>query len=611
VGQVIDLPTSSVPVFPVPRSLEWRDEPGPPPGAPLAVQHDPDLPEQGYTLERDASGTRIGYRDDAGLRYARQTLDQLTADRDLAGRAVRVRDWPDFPVRGFMLDISRDRVPTRRTLRRYVEILAAARMNQLELYTEHTFAFAGQEAVWAAASPLTADDMRWLDALCAAHGITLVANQNTLGHMERWLATEPHRERAEKPEGFTIGGRHRPPSTLEPTEENAEFAVGLVRELAATVRSRRVNIGADEPWELGKGRSAADAAERGVGRVYLDQLLRIATPLLEDGFEVEFWADVLADHPQVAQDLPRSGLVPVVWQYDGPEHARAALDRASEQQHRQWKIDGFEMEALAGGFRKRAEALTVAGRPFWVAPGTGAWKSFVGRLDNAVENLLDAAETGREHGAGGYVLTSWGDLGHHEPPTVTHPPLLFGGAVSWCLDSNRDLDLAAVLDRVLFADHDADPGAGLGAVLTAIGSVAARLDAPILNSSALFTLLIEGGDAASVPPVAPSAIADAEQVLSAAVDALAHARPAGPDGDIAVRETAQAVALARFAVTLLAAGGVAELTPNAAVDLLISLDALLAEQRACWLLSARPGGLDDSLARFAPLRAALAGRALQ
>src|ERR1700754_4295527 len=101
---MIGMPSPSVALFPVPRSLELLDEPGPAPGAPLAVQNDPDLPEQGYSLVRDGSGTRIGYRDDAGLRYARQTLDQLRADRDLAGQALRVRDWPDFAVRGFMLD---------------------------------------------------------------------------------------------------------------------------------------------------------------------------------------------------------------------------------------------------------------------------------------------------------------------------------------------------------------------------------------------------------------------------------------------------------------------------------------------------------------------------
>jgi hexosaminidase len=591
-----------VPLFPVPRSLELLPEPGPAPGTPVEVRHDPDLPEQGYTLLLDGDGTRIGCRDDAGLRYAQQTLDQLRADPELAGRAVRVRDWPDFAVRGFMLDVSRDRVPTRRTLRRYVEILAAARMNQLELYTEHTFAYADHAGVWAAASPLTVDDMRWLDALCAAHGITLVANQNTLGHMERWLSHEPYRERAEKPEGFTIHGRHRPPSTLQPTPDNAAFAVELVRELAATVRARRVNIGADEPWELGKGRSAADAAERGLGQVYLDHLVRVATPLIEDGYEVLFWGDVLADHPEVAESLPSAGLVPVVWQYDGPAHARTALDRATPQQHEQWAADGFDMEALAGGFQERAKALTAAGRPFWVAPGTGAWNSIVGRLDNAVENLIDAAEVGREHGAVGYVVTTWGDHGHHEPPPVTYPGLLFGAAVSWCLDSNRDTDLAAALDHVVF------DGPGLGAALTAAGSVADLLDAPLLNSSAIFTVLLGAGD---VPTVAPDRLAEAERVLSTAADALSHARPAAADGDVAVRETAQAIALACFAVALLAAGGVARLAPEAAADdLLASLDRLLVEQRACWRLSARPGGLDDSVARFAPLRTALAARAV-
>ena len=594
---MIGVPTPDLPLFPVPRSVEPLAGPGPRPDAPVAVRPDADLPAQGYWIERDADGTRIGYRDAAGLRYAQQTLDQLRADAELARQAVRVRDWPDFPVRGFMLDVSRDRVPTRRTLRRYVEILAAVRMNQLELYTEHTFAYARHSAVWAAASPLTADDMRWLDALCAAHGIALVANQNTLGHMERWLAHEAYRDRAEKPDGFTIHGRHRGPSTLQPTPENAEFALGLVRELAATVRARRVNIGADEPWELGKGRSAADAAARGLGRVYLDHLLRVATPLLEDGYEVQFWADVLADHPEIAGRLPE-GLIPVVWQYDGPAHARAALDRTSPERRAQWAADGFDMDALAGGFRERAKALTAVGRPFWVAPGTGAWNSLVGRLDNAVENLVDAAEVGREHAAGGYVVTTWGDHGHHEPPPVTYPGLLYGAAVSWCLDSNRDLDLATALDRVVF------DGPGLGAALTAAGSAADLLDAPLLNRSALFDAVF--GDA---PAVTPDGIAEAGRALSAAADALAHARPAAPDGPAAVRETAQAVALARFALDLLASGGPDGLPPARAADLLHRLDGLLAEQRACWLLSARPGGLDDSIAKFTPLRSALAERA--
>ena len=87
-----------------------------------------------------------------------------------------------------MLDVSRNRVPTRTTLARLVEVLDRCRFNQLQLYVEHTFAYAGHEDVWRDASPLTADDLRWLDDRCAEVGIELVANQNCFGHLAPWLA---------------------------------------------------------------------------------------------------------------------------------------------------------------------------------------------------------------------------------------------------------------------------------------------------------------------------------------------------------------------------------------------------------------------------------------
>ena len=92
-----------------------------------------------------------------------------------------------FDVRGYMLDISRDRVPTVRTLRLIVDILARFRYNQFQLYTEHTFAYAGHEAVWEESDPLTAPEVAKLQAYCEMQGVELVPNQNTFGHMERWL----------------------------------------------------------------------------------------------------------------------------------------------------------------------------------------------------------------------------------------------------------------------------------------------------------------------------------------------------------------------------------------------------------------------------------------
>ena len=104
---------------------------------------------------------------------------------------------PPLQTRAVLWDISRCRVPTMQTLEYIVRTLAALGINQLQLYTEHTFAWTGHEPVWKNASPITPDEARALDALCASLGIELVPCLNTLAHMERWLTHPEYTHLAE------------------------------------------------------------------------------------------------------------------------------------------------------------------------------------------------------------------------------------------------------------------------------------------------------------------------------------------------------------------------------------------------------------------------------
>jgi hypothetical protein len=240
------------------------------------IARDPALPAQGFTLESGPDAVRVRAADADGERYARALLTQLAAQAS-AGHlpGVRVRDWPDFPVRGFMLDVSRDRVPTRETLARLVDLLALLRINHLQLYVEHAFAYRAHEVVWRHASPLVHADLRWLDALCRERGIELAANQNCFGHMGRWLAHPEYVGRAEAPDGWrTRDGRLLAPGVLAPDADNARFAVELCREQLACLTSRRINVGCDETFELGRGRSREEVGARGIGRVYAEHLLQ-------------------------------------------------------------------------------------------------------------------------------------------------------------------------------------------------------------------------------------------------------------------------------------------------------------------------------------------------
>jgi len=553
---------------------------------------DPSLPAQGFAITGDEARVAIRHADDAGLRYALGALAQLR-EHDAVLPAFELVDWPDFPVRGYMLDISRDRVPTRATLERIVSLLELLRINHFELYTEHTFAFRDHEIVWRDASPMTPDDIRWLDDLCAARGIELAANQNTFGHMARWLRHDAYVERAETPDGWrTKTGAFLKPAVLAPSEDNARFALELVRETLACFRSKRINIGCDETFELGKGRSHADVEARGRERVYLDHLKRLIAGVHEQGGDVLFWGDILRGHPELVAELPRERTTALAWWYEAPvdsPHIPPALREVASE-------FGFSEKAQKG-FAGHVPAFVEAGLPFWVCPGTSTWQTFIGRFSNARANLLDAARVGGEQGACGYLITDWGDTGHMQPPSVSWLPLAYGAAVAWCTESNRELDIAAALDEFVFGDVTGR----IGSALVRIGDAYLGTGKIAFNASSLFTAVVGDGLLASFGAPDPVALRATIDLLEEATAEIESAALACKDAPIVKRELAQAIRLARHgAYRLIREAGEKRPTDD---ELRLDLEDAIEEQAACWRARSREGGLEDSLAR---LRAALA-----
>src|SRR6266536_1676302 len=154
---------------------------------------------EGYALVVGARGVALQYRDAGGLRAGVATLRQLLREYGRRLPRVTIRDYPDFKRRGVMLDISRGRVPKLQTLLDLVEHLADFKINEFQLYTEHTFAYRNYEPVWRDWGALTGGDILKLDARCRHLGIDLVPNQNSFGHLRYWLEYPPLRKLAEVP----------------------------------------------------------------------------------------------------------------------------------------------------------------------------------------------------------------------------------------------------------------------------------------------------------------------------------------------------------------------------------------------------------------------------
>lgn len=159
---------------------------------------------EGYRLEIDPSGITVTASGDRGAFYGIQTLKQIIRQSgDGALRCLEITDEPVFETRSVMLDISRNKVPSMETIFNLVDIWSELKLNQLQLYTEHTFAYKVHPDVWKDASPFTPEEIKELDSYCRDRGMELVPNQNSFGHMERWLKFDKYRSLAESPEGYT------------------------------------------------------------------------------------------------------------------------------------------------------------------------------------------------------------------------------------------------------------------------------------------------------------------------------------------------------------------------------------------------------------------------
>ncbi len=516
---------------------------------------------QSYTLRITPEGVCAEAQDRAGLFYAAVTLAQMLRLSPDTLPACEISDAPDFPVRGVMLDISRDKVPTMETLFWLVERLADLKINQLQLYTEHTFAYREHAEVWRDASPMTPEEIRALDAYCRARCVDLVPNQNSFGHLERWLSRPRYNALAELPQGgapLPWGGVHERPTSLCPTDpRSVTFLAGLYDDLLPNFTSRLFNVGCDETFDLrGEGRSRALVKQAGEGRVYLDFLKRIHGLVAERGRTMAFWGDIIIRHPELVPELPRDA-VALEWGYEA-DHP----------------------------FDAHGAKFAAAGVPFYVCPGTSSWNSLAGRTANMLENLRSAAENGLKHGACGYLITDWGDGGHWQPLAVSLAGFAYGAGVSWGLANNRDIALAAAMDAHLTE--------GVASILLGLGDVYRVCGALRGNSTELFHILSKPRSR----PLLGGVTCETLRAVLERVDALASELP--QSDAVCVRETGQVIRLLRAAcrrgMALLDGGIDRDETQQ---TLARELDELLAEHAAVWRLRNREGGLKDSLARMA------------
>ncbi len=366
--------------------------------------------DEAYEINIEPSKICVQAGTDKGLFYGLQTLKQIIKQHNRHLPAMYIKDKPMFPNRGFYYDVTRGKVPTLKSLKELADIAVHYKLNQLQLYIEHTYLFKGHSEIATITDPLTAEEIMELDDYCHERFIELVPSIATFGHLYEALRSETFGDLCELentkdlPYSWVDRMNHH---TLDVSNEGSmQFVQDMIDQFLPLFRSKQFNICADETFDLGKGKNKELGERVGTSKLYVDFLNKIINYVKrEHNREVMFWGDIIIKHPEYIHKLSKD-LICLNW----------------------WYWLNYKEE--------KVKMIQEYGFNQYVCPGVHGWNRLINDFELSYNNIKMMTGYGKKYGAIGVLNTDWGDYGHWNFFSSSIPGLIYGAQFSW---SNTNL----------------------------------------------------------------------------------------------------------------------------------------------------------------------------
>ena len=391
----------------------------------IALAVDAALPAGQYRLAIAPDAVTLTAGDDEALCNGVQTLRQIIDLNGAVLPAQTITDWPDMATRGYYFDCSRGRVPKLSYLKQVADRLCRYKVNQWQLYIEHTYLFRDLSEAWRDDTPLTAQEILELDDYCAARHIELVPSLSTFGHMYKILSTKTccdlcELEDSEKiPFSYSYAGWHHTLNASDP--DSLAFVKKLIDEYRPLFRTNKFNICDDETFDLGKGRSKEQADREGAQALYVRHVKALCEYIVAQGGIPQFWGDIMWRFPESCRELPKETIC-LNWGYLPEQRENEIRD------------------------------IAASGITQYACPGCCGWNRWMPLQLYAYKNNRIMGRHARKYHAVGILNTDWGDYGHINDPRLTVPGLLYGAAFAWNADEVPFDEINEAVSRLEYGD---------------------------------------------------------------------------------------------------------------------------------------------------------------
>lgn len=383
------------------------------------------LSGQAYEIMIDAKGVQVTGGDGAGLLYGVETFCQILQQCGGILPYIKIEDAPDMLYRGYYFDQTRGRVLKLEELKKIADRMCCYKLNQLQLYVEHTYLFREYSEMWRDQTPLTADEILELDRYCRERHIELVPSLASFGHLYTLLSTKTYGELCEMEDSwkapFSFWDRMRYHTINVADAGSLPLIKQMITEYLQLFSSNKFNICADETFCLGKYKTKELAEKKGVHRLYIDYVKELAQFLAENGKTPMFWGDIISNSPELLKELPE-GMICLNWGY--------APDQREDE----------------------TRAIAETGALQYLCPGVCGWNQWANAVEDSYKNITRMCGYAGKYKALGVLNTDWGDFGHVNDPAFSVPGMIYGAAFSWNGEKIPFAEINRMISRIEYED---------------------------------------------------------------------------------------------------------------------------------------------------------------
>lgn len=277
---------------------------------------------------------------------------------------------------GFMLDCSRNAVPTVETVKQLICLLALIGYTYLELYTEETYELPDEPYFGYKRGRYSEAELREIVAFSKIFGVQMVPCIQTLAHLKNLANWRMYYDHMDIDDILMVGD-----------ERTYALICKMIAYCKEVFETNRIHVGMDEAFHLGRGRYTDTNGYRSKHEVYLEHLRRVFAICKELGMQPDFWADGFYETDLSIEDIKEifdGSQLPIYWEYSIEE----------KEPHAQ-KMDQLK------GYAGKVGYAGATWRCLGYAPNNA--------LSDRVANV--AFEAAFECGVEDIIMTAWGDDG--------------------------------------------------------------------------------------------------------------------------------------------------------------------------------------------------------